>query len=137
MPKKTGEFKLSNLDLNTLLKNSKNNEQILISIPKFSYQSNVDLKEISEANKISEVFTDKANFTKLTEEKFHLERMIQTNYIRIAEKGTETTSINESSLSTFTVDESQKQVLLNRPFAYLIIDNETNNVILIGKVNTP
>ena len=137
LPKQNGEFKLSNLDLDSLLKSSTNTEKILISIPKISYYTKIDTKKISENNKITEIFTTKANFSKLTDESMYISRMNQYLYINIAEKGTEGTTIKENSLSTFTIDESQKQILLNRPFAYLILDNETNNVIIIGKVIKP
>ena len=137
LPKTQGDFILSSLDIDTLLKKQTSTEKILISIPKFSYQSNNDLKRISESNGVKEIFTKKANFSKLTENNLYIQNMKQNIHISIAEKGTEKTNIKENSLSTFTIDEAQKEVLLNRPFAYLIIDNETNNVLIIGKVIKP
>ena len=63
--------------------------------------------------------------------------MVSKISITIDEKGTNDSNIRSNQLETKDIDEESKQIYLNRPFAFLIIDNETNNVLLIGKVTNP
>ena len=40
-------------------------------------------------------------------------------------------------IESFARDENQKTLIFNRSFSYIIINNETNEVLLIGKVYNP
>lgn len=135
LPKKDEELTLSSLNLNSLLLSEKE-ETILIGLPKLNYQSETDLNKLLKNYKIEELFSEKANFTRLTEEQVKLESMTQKINISIGERGTVDSTINVSEIKTNTEEEYEKQIILNRPFAYLIKNNESGDIMLIGKVVT-
>lgn len=134
LPKKTGKFELSNLDLDSLII-SKKDQKVVIGLPKFNYQYETNLKELYSNYGIQELFTDKANFTKITDKKIKIDKSIQKININIGEKGTLESTINYHSQENYTLDDKEKQIILNRPFAFAIIEKETSEVLLIGKVN--
>jgi serpin B len=133
LPKKENEFTLSSLDIDSLIKNQKS-KRIVIGIPKMSYQNRIDVKELLKNYNITDIYNKDANLTKMTNDNIYISQMIQNTKIDISEKGTENTSIEPSSIETIVEDEDLQKVILNRPFVFLIINKETNDVLLIGKV---
>lgn len=133
LPKQTEEFSLSSLDIDSLL-NSEKKSNVYIGIPKMSYQSEVDLIKLFNNQKIKEIFSDNANLTQLTNNKTKISKYTQKIGITIAERGTIESTITTSELESNTEEEYTESIILNRPFAYLIRNNETNEIILIGKV---
>ena len=132
LPKTNGAFKLSELDLDSLLL-SKKEDKVLIGLPKMDYNSEVDIKELASHYNIQEIFTNQANFTRITDDNLIIDKMIQKNNLTIAEKGTVKSSLKQTETHRIT-EEYNQQIILNRPFAYLIINNETNDIMFIGKV---
>lgn len=134
LPKEEGNFTLSSLNIESLLKNKVYNNTT-ISIPKFTIQYNTNL-----TNLYNEIGIENTNNTLELE---HISEQVTLNYmvskisITIDEKGTNDGNIRSTQLETKDIDDESKQIYLNRPFAFLIIDNETNNVLLIGKVTNP
>ena len=136
LPKEEGNFSLSKLDLENLIKNQKQAD-VLVSLPKFSYSTTTDLNEIYQALNIKEITTNKANMSKMHDTKEYLSKNIQKINITIGDKGTIDSKLISLSIDSFNTDEIDRKVILNRPFAYLIIDNETQDTILVGKYTTP
>lgn len=135
LPKKTGNFKVSELDIEGLLKSKKNSEAT-IGIPKFSFQYNTNLTSLYQEIGITETGNNTIEIEHLSEQ-VKLNHMYSKISITIDEKGTNGSEIRSSQLETKDINESTKQIYLNRPFVFMIIDNETNNVLLIGKVINP
>ena len=59
------------------------------------------------------------------------------NYIEIGDKGTASSNINDNELKSYTSDNQKKELIFNCPFYFLIIDNETQDVLLIGHFVKP
>ena len=76
----------------------------------------------------------KYNCKLLIENQFNLEYNKQRILINIGEKGTYNTNIKTQELESFTKYDNQRELIFNRPFFYLIINNETKDVLLIGKI---
>jgi len=132
LPKTNEDFKLSELNLDSLLV-SKREDTTLIGVPKMDYTSEINIKELASYYDINEVFTSEANFTKITDENLVIDEMIQKNNLTIAEKGTVKSTLKQTKNHEIT-QEFKQQIILNRPYAYLIINNETNDIMFIGKV---
>lgn len=133
LPKATGEFSLSSLNLNSLI-NSRKKDSVLVGLPQFSFQYETNLINLLSNYNINDIFTEKANFTKFTENPMYISKFIQKNTITIGEKGTKISNINKENLETLTIEETKREVILNRPFAFVIINNDTEDIIFIGKV---
>ena len=106
-------------------------------MPIFSYQSEIDLNKLYNSIGIKDITTNKANFHNLMETSFNLDYSIQKHRITISNKGTYNTNVISQQIESFARDENQKTLIFNRSFSYIIINNETNEVLLIGKVYNP
>lgn len=141
LPKTKDNFKLLNLNINTLLKNKKNNV-VNINFPKFSYGWNSDIRSTLEKMNVSYIFNPNYNplGNMFTDSKnAYISKVLHCCDIMVDEKGTEAAAVTvatiKSSLS-FTKSKAKK-IVLNRPFAYLIRDNDTGDIIFAGKVTDP
>lgn len=135
LPNQVGDFSLSSLDIDDLLLNEKE-ENVIVGLPKYTITTEVLLKNILKNQSIKEIFNKEANFTKITDEEFSITQNIQKVYLKIGEKGTIDSNINNTSIESFTEEGNEKKIILNRPFCFLIINNETNDVLFIGKITS-
>ena len=134
LPKRSDKnFQLSSLDIDSLL-HSKKEESILVGIPEFSYQTTNDLSKLLPKLGINEIISPKANLSKLSSNEMYLSTIIQKQNIQISEKGTINKTINMLDIEPFGTDTQEKQLIFIRQFCYMIINNETNDIMLIGKV---
>ena len=134
LPKEEGEYQLSNLSLNTLINNKKNKE-VLISIPRFTYTNDIDLLKLFKEDKLEELTSNKINLSNISNESLKLDYIHQKITISIGEKGTKPSVYNNTNAKL--QDDELFTISFNRPFSILIIDNNTNNTLLIGKINNP
>lgn len=136
LPKNKEEFSLGTLNLDSLL-SSKKEAKVYVGIPKFTIQSTNDLKEIYKKYNITEIFSKKANLHQITNNDVMVSKLLQKESISIGEYGTTKAMSKTANLSARTYDDANREIILNRPFAFLIINKETNDVLLIGKVVNP
>ena len=76
------------------------------------------------------------SFDELNED-VSINHIVSKTSITIDEKGTNGSSIRSTELETKDLNDSEQHIFLNRPFAFLIRDKETNNVLLISNVTNP
>lgn len=133
LPKTTTDFTLSSLDINNFLL-SKKTGNVYIGMPKINYQSEIAVEDLLSEYKIREIFTSKANLTKLTEKQTKIGMYTQKINISIAERGTIESNVKSNTINSKIEEEYTKTIILNRPYAYLILNNETEDIMLIGKV---
>lgn len=134
LPKKSDDFKLSEINVELLIKKVKK-KNILIGLPKFEIASEIDLKKLHEKMGIEEIYSNKANFKVITDKKIKIDENIQKTAITIGEKGISNSKVVPDNIETFTYADGIDSIIFDHPFIFLIISNETNDVILIGRVN--
>lgn len=132
LPKKEGDFKLSTINIEELLKQKKE-KKVSIAIPKFSIKYQTNLKELYNELGINTDVNIKIN--KLTEE-VTAKHILSKTMITIDEKGTYKSNVRSSQLEIKELNDTEQQIFLNRPFAFMIRDMK-NNTLLIGKVMNP
>ncbi|MFI3326307.1 MAG: serpin family protein [Clostridia bacterium] len=119
------------------LENS-SNEKVLTSIPKFEFDYSTELKDVLSDMGMSDAFIDiKADFSQMGETEFdniYIEEVIHKTTITVDEKGTKAGAVTVISMGATSADASSepKKVYLDRPFYFMIIDNEFNLPIFMG-----
>ena len=108
------------------------------AIPKFESEYDTEMSGVLEAMGMSNAFNVTfANFSGIgdsTEGGIYISKVIHKTYIQVGEKGTKAgavTAIEMNDGSAGPPDEV-KQVYLDRPFVYMLIDCETNIPFFIG-----
>ena len=135
LPKEDEINKLSYIDIEDLLKKEVNKESY-ISFPKFIIESEIDLKSLYQSLS-QNIFNKSSNYQNISKSNPIPSKIIQKNTFTIGEKGTASCS-NENIYFGATIKKrGLKSINFNKPFYYLIINNKTNQVLLVGKFNNP
>ena len=137
LPKKDGRKELEkaveHLDLYKLLdKNEICNVDAFI--PRFENKYQINLNDFCKSMGITEMFTDKADFSNMILKSVFISCIDQETYIKVDEKGTKAASVSMAQF-LFTGAhhfKERKQVFLNRPFIYAIIHNDTRLPVFVG-----
>lgn len=122
--------------LQTLIKEAENTS-VFTMIPKFHSEYSVEMSEILQGMGMTDAFDHKkADLTGLgtsPEGNLYISRVIHKTTIEVDEKGTKAgaaTVVEVVAESAAPVE--TKEVLLNRPFVYMIIEKETGLPLFMG-----
>ncbi len=114
-------------------------------LPKFSYEYSAGLKERLQDMGIVNAFVDDpyapdfADFSLMSETNpLYISEVIHKTFIDVMEGGTRAAAVTvvEMAQATAMPTEPPKQVILDRPFLYMIVDNTNDLPIFIGTVNS-
>ena len=121
--------------LNTLLTNGLNTS-VATTIPKFETESNLEMTDILREMGMKDAFTPSANFSGLgttTREYILIDRVLHKTFISVAEKGTKAGAVTMVAIADGTSAMlERKEVYLDRPFVYMLIDFESKVPFFIG-----
>lgn len=143
LPKKTGDFTLESLDIQSLLKSKTYDYDVSAKCPKLNFESSFPLTDALKAAGLSDIFNEtKADFTPMqgsANEHFYVSEVIQKTKLELDEDGTKaaaaTAAIMEDKAMVEEPEEREKkEVFLNRPFAFLIYDEQADQIVFMGKV---
>lgn len=127
---------LSGESLNELLSNPQN-ITVHTSIPKFETEYDVEMVNILKGMGMTEAFdVNAANFKGLgtsANGNIYISRVIHKTFISVNEKGTKAGAATVVEMSEgAALLEEYKEVYLNRPFVYMLIDCENNIPFFVG-----
>ncbi|KAG8546424.1 hypothetical protein GDO81_018933 [Engystomops pustulosus] len=106
-----------------------------VFFPKFRLDQKYKLKAFLEALGIKDVFTGKANFTGMTEERnLRLFEITQQALIDIDEIGAEASAITASEIVGFAMPHT---VRVNHPFIFMIFNENYKSLLFIGRIINP
>ena len=131
---------VSSLDTEKLIAIFENaqNTDVIAALPKFETEYKVEMSDILKNMGMSNAFNSTlADFSKLghsTQGNIYISRVIHQTYIKVDGKGTKA-----GAATVIEVAEGEpmeivppKEVILDRPFVYMLIDCETNIPFFIG-----
>lgn len=123
--------------INNLLEN-KQDATVFTTIPKFETEYDISLKDVLEIMGMVKAFdSGRADFTGLgtsTDGNIYISRVLHKTFISVDEKGTKAgaATLVEADTEGAMIIDDLKEVYLDRPFVYLLIDCETNTPFFIG-----
>ncbi|MDD2251639.1 MAG: serpin family protein [Dehalococcoidales bacterium] len=117
---------------------SLSNHQVILSMPKFKYESGFNLKDSLSAMGMPIAFSGGADFSGMTgSQDLCIDEIIHKAFISVNEAGTEAAAATAVIMQTVSVPSQQVDFNINRPFIYLIRDNATGTVLFVGSVVNP
>ena len=116
-----------------LWKNKFYERETIIHIPKFTIETEYDLKESLTEMGMPSVFGP-ADLSGITGSKgLFVSEAVHKAFVDVNEKGTEA-----AAATAISVDESSGQLFkANRPFIFIIQDNETESILFLGRIMDP
>ncbi len=103
-------------------------------LPKFSSRTCVEMQEILQEMGMKQAFVEeKADFSKMermSRKNVFISTVLQNSYINVDEAGTQAGAVTQVGVTGAGI--SKLEVILNRPFVYAVIDNQTKLSVYIG-----
>jgi len=120
----------------------KNAQHVLVTttMPKFKYEFMLNMNDVLIALGMPDAFSiEDADFSKMAtspEGNIYISKVLHKTFISVDELGTKAGAVTSVGSDSAGTSERPKNVRLDRPFVYAIIDNATNLPIFIGAVLT-
>ena len=124
-----------------LVNNATSEYEVFTKTPKFEVDYGTSLVEPLSKMGMSSAFGDKADFTSMVKEgstKLNISEVLHKTYMKVDEEGTKAaavTSVEMKCMALAPEEREVKEVILDRPFVYGIIDYETLMPIFTGVMN--
>lgn len=111
-------------------------EPVKTEMPKFSSDFSITMEECLEEMGIKDAFSAIADFSEMAENNLFISSVVHKTHITVNEKGTKAAAVTGVTMTNTAVAPPvpTKEVVLDRPFVYMIIDNENHMPIFIGMV---
>ena len=116
--------------------------QVHASVPKFKYDYSAKLNDTLKQMGITDAFDgEKADFSGMTEQqKLFISNVLHKTHIELDEEGTKAaaaTAVTMDVSGALPAKEDIKEIRLDRPFAYAIMDTQTGLPVFMGTVCDP
>lgn len=108
--------------------------RITWSVPKFTYHTNLNLKEMLKSSGVTDIFDEnRADLSNMTKTAAYLSNAKQQTYIALDENGVEAAAYTELSFEATSAMPIEEPIefTLDRPFLYFITSND-NTPLFIG-----
>ncbi|MCD8154406.1 MAG: serpin family protein [Clostridiales bacterium] len=134
LPKEDGDFDLSDLDISGLLNSQTDEYDVVIKMPKFTVEYSATLNDALKEKGLTDIFSSDADLSGIADF-MYVSEILHKTYISIDEVGTEAAAVTAVMLETASAmaENEIKQVYLDRPFAFAVIDS-SNNILFLGKI---
>lgn len=127
--------------------NSRTREDVDTVTPAFSFDYNIVMNKMLKKMGMTKAFRKNANFFKMLDAStvtpnilLYIGSVIQKTHIELDEKGTKAAAVTiiDMKCETTAVQpvRQKKEVILNRPFLFAIMDTETGTPVFTGILNT-
>ena len=94
-------------------------------------------KPLTDLGMKSAFYPETADFTGISDKSTFIGNIIQATYIKVDEEGTEAAAVTMAEMYDSAIHEPISQVIfnMNRPFAFIIREKDSNTILFMGKVN--
>lgn len=106
--------------------------RLFLQIPKFTLETEYNLVQDLMAIGITDAFGP-ADFSGISSESLFIDRAVHKAFVDVNEKGTEAAAATGAAM-TMSAPPSFRA---DHPFVFVILDNETGNILFLGKVVNP
>jgi serpin B len=114
--------------------------EVRLALPKFAFDSDLDLRGPLQALGMRTAFTDWADFSGITEQaSLRVERAVQRAHVEVDERGTTAAAATGATMRLVSVVTPSPPIELrvDRPFLFAVRDRMTGSLLFIGQVTNP
>jgi len=132
------------LTINSLNKNIQDlkTEKVRLFLPKFKFTYFSSLNDILKEMGMKDAFTERADFSginKNKQEKLMISNVLHKAYIDVTETGTEAAAATAVTMKLTSALPTKKPIVFkaDHPFIFIIWDDQTEQILFIGKLKHP
>lgn len=111
--------------------------EVRLKLPKFTLETSQVLNGILMSMGLKSAFTPAADFSGISSNgALVLDQVKQKCYIDVSEKGTEAAAVTSAQikLTSAAITPRPVEMVVDRPFLFLIADSQTENILFAGKI---
>lgn len=113
-----------------------------LELPRFKIEYSVELaKALQELGMKTAFDMDNANFSGISTEPLYISGVLQKTFVEVKEEGTEAAAVTGVMVpvaSAFEMPPPKRfEMIVNRPFLFLIEDNQTETILFMGLIYDP
>lgn len=112
--------------------NSWTEARLDVKFPKFEMKAHNELDEVLKVMGIKEAFSSEADFSALSDTPLKVGLFEQAAFLKVDENGTVTSSISKGEYIDLLPQSTPFH--LNHPFAFIISEQSTGSILLMGKI---
>ena len=112
--------------------------EVALTMPRFEFDSEFSLKDILTEMGMPIAFSSGADFSGMTGNRaLFISDVVHKAFVAVDEAGTEAAAATAVIMSLTAVPEPPVEVIIDRPFVFLIRDIETGAILFVGRVINP
>ena len=111
-------------------------QEVVLTMPKFKLETSMVLNDALKDMGIETAFSGAADFSGITAMgNLAIDQVKQKCYIDVTEKGTEAAAVTSVQVRLTSVDRNPvARMTVDRPYLFFIQDNQSGNILFMGKV---
>ena len=115
--------------------------EVIFKMPKFEMTIPLGLKQPLQEMGMTSAF-NKANFKKMSDEgNLAISDVIHKAFVKVDEEGTEAAAATAVTITTTSIsvgpDPKPKEFIADHPFMFFIVDDQTKNILFMGRIQKP
>ena len=127
-----------NADLFSSLAEDLTRRQVVLTMPRFKYESTFSLSDALKELGMPTAFTEFADFSGMNGEGgLYIQDVLHKAFVSVDEKGTEAAAATAVVVGTTSAPSPDVELTIDRPFVFLIRDIQTGAVLFAGRVLDP
>jgi serpin B len=112
--------------------------EVKVFIPRFDVKAKYNLNGALNSLGMKEAFTDKADFSGMTDEMIHwISEIMHETFVRVHEEGTEAAAATAALYSLGVSSREVSEFRADHPFLFIIRENITETILFMGRVWEP
>jgi len=112
-------------------------EEVNVSFPKFKFESKYELKPVLSEMGMPIAFSNAADFTRMSKKPdLKIDEVYHKAFVEVSEEGTEAAAAT-AVVVVRKMAKIPQRFEANRPFLFIIRENETGNILFMGRVTKP
>ncbi|VDP10779.1 unnamed protein product [Soboliphyme baturini] len=118
------------------LMNSVSEMQVTVTMPKFKFESDVNLKDALKEMGITEMFTDQADLSVITgSPELLVSDAKHKTFIEVDENGTKAAAVTAFKIVPMSLVIQEKEIFFtaDHPFMFAIVDRRNGNILFMGR----
>lgn len=108
--------------------------EVYIEMPQFRVTDGMELNDTLKAMGMEKAF-GAADFSEMTDIAVNISTVYQKTFIDVNAKGTKAAAVTEVAVDSCAPEQPPHSVILDRPFLYMIVDDETMLPVFTGILN--
>jgi serpin B len=114
-------------------------QQVALSMPRFTYESEFGLKDALAQMGMPDAFEPGvADFSGMSDQNnLYISDVVHKAFVKVDESGTESAAATGVIVGVMAVPAAPLEVTIDRPFLYMIYDQTSNAILFMGRVLNP